>query len=185
MQVKRNYSRKSLALQTFQKSYKVGSMGQERFKTTSRRNGFTLIEMMLVVAIIGILAGIAIPQFSAMNLRSKEATTKGNLGSIRSALAVYYGDSDENFPRDNLATLIADQKYLSALPPALLPATAQSSGHWAAVGVTAGPFPGAVDDAASGAGWAYDNSGDPTLQWGTVVVNCSHRDMIGNAWTSY
>jgi type II secretory pathway pseudopilin PulG len=49
---------------------------------------------MLVVAIIGILAAIAIPQFSNMTTKSKEGATKGNLGALRSALQIYFGDNE-------------------------------------------------------------------------------------------
>lgn len=56
--------------------------------------GFTLIELMIVVAIIGILAAVAIPKFADLVTKSKEAGVKGNIGSVRSAISIYYGDNE-------------------------------------------------------------------------------------------
>jgi prepilin-type N-terminal cleavage/methylation domain-containing protein len=51
--------------------------------------GFTLIELMIVVVIIGILAAIAIPNFAAMTGRAKEGSTKSNMHTIQLAAEDY------------------------------------------------------------------------------------------------
>jgi type IV pilus assembly protein PilA len=57
-----------------------------------RARGFTLIELMIVVAIIGILAAIAIPNFLRFQARAKQSEAKQNLGAIFSAYISYFSD---------------------------------------------------------------------------------------------
>ncbi|MDD5687697.1 MAG: prepilin-type N-terminal cleavage/methylation domain-containing protein [Elusimicrobia bacterium] len=63
-----------------------------------KNKGFTLIELMIVVAVIGILAAIAIPKFGNLLRTAKEGATKGSLGSIRSAITIYYGEMEGEYP---------------------------------------------------------------------------------------
>ena len=56
------------------------------------QKGFTLIELMIVIAIIGILAAIAIPQFSAYRARGYMAATKSDAKNIYTAVQAYIAD---------------------------------------------------------------------------------------------
>jgi type IV pilus assembly protein PilA len=58
----------------------------------NKREGFTLIELMIVVAIIGILAAIAIPNFLRFQLRSKAGEGKVNLAAIRTAEEGFFAE---------------------------------------------------------------------------------------------
>jgi prepilin-type N-terminal cleavage/methylation domain-containing protein len=85
-----------------------------------KQKGFTLIELMIVVAIIGILAAIAIPRFADMLEKSREGSTKGNLGSFKSAASIYYGDHEGQWPVEiNAANNTAHRfsLYLEVIPP--------------------------------------------------------------------
>ena len=61
-------------------------------KFHNRRGGFTLIELMIVVAIIGILAAIAIPNFLRFQLKAKSSEGKGNLAAIRTAEESFFAE---------------------------------------------------------------------------------------------
>ena len=61
-------------------------------KNLKKREGFTLIELMIVVAIIGILAAIAIPNFIKFQLRSKASEGKINLAAIRTAQESFFAE---------------------------------------------------------------------------------------------
>jgi type IV pilus assembly protein PilA len=56
------------------------------------KKGFTLIELMIVVAIIGILAAIAIPNFLKFQAKSKQSEAKSNLGAIFTGELSYFGE---------------------------------------------------------------------------------------------
>ncbi len=64
------------------------------------KKGFTLIELMIVVAIIGILAAIAIPNYMAYQAKSKQGEAKVNLGAIGTCAVAYYGEHNTYKPVD-------------------------------------------------------------------------------------
>ena len=61
----------------------------------NRTRGFTLIELMIVVAILGVLASVAIPSFMNYQLNAKRAEAYANLGSLGKSQKAYYAEFNE------------------------------------------------------------------------------------------
>ncbi|MFH2204980.1 MAG: prepilin-type N-terminal cleavage/methylation domain-containing protein [Elusimicrobiota bacterium] len=137
-----------------------------------RRDGFTLIELMIVVAIIGILAAVAIPKFADLVRKSNEGATKGNLGAVRSALSIYYGDQEGLYP-NTPAALTTGGDYIDMIPEARTPSYHADSG-------TISQSQSTNDTG----GWGYNNTAG-AANFGFLFVNCSHTDSKGSIWSSY
>lgn len=113
------------------------------------RKGFTLVELMIVVAIIGILAMVAIPGFMSYIKNSKTSEAKTNLDAIKKGAIAYY--EAEHYSNSGMRAL--SKQYPSMGSVSLLGA-AQSD---ATVGVKQNPNETAISDAMNKAPWALLN----------------------------
>ncbi len=66
----------------------------KNLKRKNNQKGFTLIELMIVIAIIGILAAIAIPQFSAYRAKGYNAGALTDVRNLKTDLDAYYAEWD-------------------------------------------------------------------------------------------
>lgn len=152
------------------------------------RSGFTLIELMIVVAIIGLLSAIAVPKFSDLLMKTREGNTKGNLGRIRSALNIYYSDMEGYFPSSGwnwnsnswtgLTTSLVP-KYINVIPKAQLRWHAESNRVY-----MHSYSQGHSHDSSYGH-WGYDGYTPATGDWGRIYIWCTHTDKNGQQWSTY
>lgn len=144
-----------------------------------KNKGFTLIELMIVVAIIGILAAIAIPRFAQMLEKSREGSTKGNLGSLKSAASIYYGDQQGIWPSTlNSFSVYAFSRYLDNISPVKVTGAFVANATSPAGAVVAFTALSQVPTG-SASGWMYDSS------LGNVFVNSTVKDSKSIPYSFY
>ena len=155
-----------------------------------KSKGFTLIELMIVVAIIGILAAVAIPKFADLVTKSKEASIKGSLGAIRSAISIYYGDTEGDYPMNAVSGLVTESKYLptsasgtQSLGSINIPKNTGNPGHAFGSVIAAQVQTGnGTSPTTDSSAMYYVNSG---TNMGHIFINCSHQDTKTNVWSGY
>lgn len=123
------------------------------------------MELMIVVAILGLLSVISIPKFAELLERSREGATKGSLNAIRSAISIYYSQNEGRWP-DDLTTSFSG---FMTIPPAKATPLGNSTNIALVSGVPT----------SEGTGWAYLQSG------GLVWVNSTATDTKGTSFTTY
>jgi MSHA pilin protein MshA len=63
-----------------------------RFSQVNNQKGFTLIELVIIIVVLGILAAVAIPKYQDITGEAKEAAGRAALGSIRSGITIFYAN---------------------------------------------------------------------------------------------
>jgi len=84
-----------------------------RAERRKRGRGFTLAELMIVVALIGLLVGIALPTYKHAQAKAKEAVLRENLFILRQTIDQYF--ADKGYYPASLQALV-DEKYIRKLP---------------------------------------------------------------------
>jgi general secretion pathway protein G len=161
----------------------------------TRQAGFSLIELMITVAII---AMIAIPKFANMIIKAKEAAVKGHIGSVRSALSIYYSDT-EGLPLGYCLSVMPNgfhvtdlrlltPKYINTIPRVSSPRWHTQRPSYGTIdsmdeSMITAPlgFTDGVMSCLPPENYSYIYSTN-TIK---VFLNCSHTDLQGNVWSTY
>jgi len=105
----------------------------------TRRSGFTLVEILIVVVILGILAAIIIPQFSNASNEARQSTLESNLQMLQSQFELYKVQHLDVYPWDDPATTDADLDGNAAILARLVNKTLEN-GTVDNVNGTCGPY---------------------------------------------
>lgn len=151
------------------------------------RPGFTLVELVIVIAILGILALYAIPKFDGLIEEARSAEARSQLGVFRSALSIYYAKNHGHYPdvTADFGSLFAEGK-VPEVEITITNGTVVSRGNvlWLTKdnGVIE-PGEGEVVEN-EGTCWAYDVSTDLTKA--DIRLNSASIDPItGKKWYEY
>ncbi len=137
------------------------------------KKGFTLIELMIVVAIIGILAAIAIPNFLKFQAKSKQSEAKTNLKAILTAETSYFGEYNtyEDFATVNWAPVGTQMRYFYTIGGATTFGTDPGYSAWVRVPAWA------VADFTAGARGNIDSDTTVGDVWSITPANDLNNDV--------
>jgi len=114
------------------------------------KKGFTLIELVMVIVILGILSAIALPTFVNLQEDAKKSATKGALGGLRSAISIWYAKTAASSGTGAYPTVT----QLSSCPGGPMQFIFPANPYTNSTKVNAGT----AEAADTTAGWVYDAS---------------------------
>ncbi|MBN8226223.1 prepilin-type N-terminal cleavage/methylation domain-containing protein [Corallococcus macrosporus] len=154
-----------------------------------KKGGFTLIELMIVVAIIGILAAIAIPNFIRFQAKSKQSEAKTNLKAIFTAQKSYFGEKDKYVSDFTVIGFDPEpaNRYSYGLAASCAEGTAanaRANANKGCIGQDSGKFPKvpAAKDAIAALGVQPAAADCPNCFFSANAVGNVDNDEAGDAW---
>jgi prepilin-type N-terminal cleavage/methylation domain-containing protein len=145
-----------------------------------KRRGFTLVELAIVIAILGILAMYAIPKYQGMVEEARTAQAKAQLGTVRSALAIYYAKNSGKFPALLNKDLFAEGRVPEVEATKADETVVKSNG---VVNITGNGVVDPDTEVTDVGGWVYDVNSDKTQA--DVRINAKGTGVDGKHWYEY
>jgi prepilin-type N-terminal cleavage/methylation domain-containing protein len=128
------------------------------------RRGFTLIELIAVIVVLAILAGVALPKYFDYSAQARASSCKGTLGAVRSGIANFYANSaisgTASYPSYAQLTTLGTvmQEVLPANPYNSSAAVRNADGTWVSGNPPVSGAQGWAYDPTNGKFWANTNS---------------------------
>lgn len=142
-------------------------------KRLRSKSGFTLIELIIVLVLIGILAAVAVPRFANLQDGAEDAAVRGTLGNVRSALYITRAENMANFPSDTTTGGTGTVNWWPTL------AQLQTAGS-----VIDGPMPTMPKGATPAATIAADATGSATVRTVSGVTGWKYNPNNGTFWAN-
>ncbi len=110
-------------------------------KRLQNQSGFTLIELVIIIVILGILAAVAIPKYQDLSGEAQEASARSALGSLRSGITIFYANqavqtgnatwptlAELRTPGTVMAQAIPPNPFQANVPDSVVDGSGQSKG---------------------------------------------------------